>query len=157
MLLKILAVFLISMVPLVELRGSVPIGVGFGIPEWAVCIIAMIGNFVPVPFIFIFARRVLEWGAEWKWKSFRKFCKFCLKKGEKGGKKLQKKTGNSIYLALTLFVGIPCPGTGAWVGTLAASMLNLDRKKSMISVACGLALACTIMILLSLGLFKIFG
>ena len=157
MFLKFLIVFLVSMVPLIELRGAVPIGVGFGIPEWAVCIIAMIGNFIPVPFIFIFARRILEWGAGWKWKPFKKFCKWCLKKGEKGGEKLQKKTGSSIYLALALFVGIPLPGTGAWTGTLAASMLNLDRKKSLISVACGLVLACTIMILLSLGIFKIFG
>ena len=157
MFLKLIIVFLVSMVPLIELRGAVPIGVGFGIPEWLVCIIAMIGNFIPVPFIFVFARRFLEWGSERKWKTFSKFCKWCLKKGEKGGKKLQKKTGDSIYPALALFVGIPLPGTGAWTGTLAASMLNLDRKKSLIAISCGLILACTIMILLSLGLFKIFG
>lgn len=143
------------MVPLIELRGAVPIGVGFGLPEWAVFIIAMIGNFIPVPFIFIFARRFLEWGATWKWKAGRKFCKLCLRKGEKGGKKLEKKAGDSIYLALTLFVGIPFPGTGAWTGTLAASMLDLDKKKTYISVACGLLLACIIMTLLSLGVFNI--
>lgn len=143
------------MVPLIELRGAVPIGVGFGLPEWLVCIIAMFGNFIPVPFIFFFARRFLEWGSTWKWKSGKKFCKWCLKKGEKGGEKLLKKAGNSIYVALALFVGIPLPGTGAWTGTLAASMLNLDRKKTMISIACGLIMACTIMLLISLGLFKV--
>ena len=143
------------MVPLIELRGAVPIGVGFGLPEWAVCIIAMFGNFIPVPFIFFFARRFLEWGATWKWKSGSKFCKLCLKKGEKGGKKLLKKAGNSIYVALAFFVGIPLPGTGAWTGTLAASMLDLDRRKTFIAISCGLVLACTIMILLSLGLFKV--
>jgi len=83
MFLKLIIVFLVSMVPLIELRGAVPIGVGFGIPEWLVCIIAMIGNFIPVPFIFVFARRFLEWGSERKWKSFSKLCKWCLKKGEK--------------------------------------------------------------------------
>lgn len=157
MFLKFLIVFFVSMVPLIELRGAVPIGVGLGLPEWAVCIVAMFGNFLPVPFIFIFARRFLEWGANWKWKAGRKFCKLCLKKGEKGGKKLEKKAGNGIYPALAFFVGIPFPGTGAWTGTLAASMLNLDRRKTYIAVACGLVIACTIMILLSLGIFKILG
>ena len=143
------------MVPLIELRGAVPIGVGFGLPEWLVCIVAMVGNFIPVPFIFFFARHFLEWGSGIKWKHLSKFCKWCLKKGEKGGKKLQKKTGNSIYLALALFVGIPLPGTGAWTGTLAASMLNLDRRKSLIAVTCGLVLACSIMLVISLGLFRV--
>lgn len=156
MFLKILAVFFVSMVPLIELRGAVPIGVGFGLPEWLVFIIAMIGNFIPVPFIFLYARRFLEWGSTWKWKKGNKFCKWCLKKGEKGGKKLLKKAGNNTYTALALFVGIPFPGTGAWTGTLAASMLNLDRRKSLISVACGLLLAGAIMMLLSLGIFNIF-
>lgn len=157
MLLKFIIVFLVSMVPLIELRGAVPIGVGFGLPEWAVSIVAMFGNFIPVPLIFIYARRFLEWGEKVKWKKFAKFCKWCLKKGEKGGKKLQKKAGDSIYVALALFVGVPFPGTGAWTGTLAASMLNLDKKKTYISVACGLLLACVIMTLLSLGIFKIIG
>jgi uncharacterized membrane protein len=155
MILKFILVFLVSMVPLIELRGAVPIGVGMGLPEWAVLIVSLIGNMLPVPFIFLFARRFLEWGSTWKWKKGQKFCKWCLKKGEKGGKKLLQKTGNSIYLALALFVGIPVPGTGAWTGTLAASMLNLDRRKTIISVGCGLILAGTIMMLLSLGLFKI--
>lgn len=143
------------MVPLIELRGAVPIGVGFGLPEWAVSIVAMFGNFIPVPLIFIYARRFLEWGEKVKWKKFAKFCKWCLKKGEKGGKKLQKKAGDSIYVALALFVGVPFPGTGAWTGTLAASMLNLDKKKTYISVACGLIMACSIMLLVSFGLFKV--
>lgn len=154
MFLKILAVFFVSMVPLIELRGAVPIGVGFGLPEWLVFMIAIVGNFIPVPFIFTFARRFLEWGSNWKWKKGKKICKWCLKKGEKGGKKLEKKAGDSIYLALALFVGIPLPGTGAWTGALAASMLNYDRKKSLISIAAGLVLACIIMTLLSLGIFS---
>jgi len=143
------------MVPIVELRGAVPIGIGMGLPEWAVLIIALFGNLIPVPFIFSFVHRLLEWGTTWKWKKAQKFCNWCLKKGEKGGKKLQKKAGDNIYLALALFVGIPVPGTGAWTGTLAASMLNLDRRKTVVAVATGLVLAGLIMSILSLGLFKL--
>ncbi len=155
MIVKMLIVLLVSMVPLVELRGAVPIGVGFGLPEWLVCLVAMVGNLIPVPLIFVFARRFLEWGTEWKWKVGRKFCRMCLRKGEKGGKKLQEKTKDSIYVALAFFVGIPLPGTGAWTGTLAASMLKLDFKKSVVAVGCGLVMACAIMILVSMGIFGV--
>lgn len=157
MFLKFVIVFLVSMVPLIELRGAVPIGVGMGLPEWAVLLVSIFGNLLPVPFIFFFARRLLEWGATLKWKKAQKFCTWCLKKGEKGGEKLKKKAGNNIYLALALFVGIPVPGTGAWTGTLAASMLNLDRRKTIVAVATGLVLAGTIMSVISLGLFKFLG
>ena len=154
MILKFLTVFLVSMVPLIELRGAVPIGVGLGLPEWAVLIIAIFGNLLPVPFIFFFAHRLLRWGKNCKIKLFKRFCIFCLEKGEKGGEKLQKKAGDNTYLALALFVGIPVPGTGAWTGTLAASMLNLDRRKTIVAVSTGLVLAGTIMSIISLGLFK---
>jgi uncharacterized membrane protein len=145
------------MVPLVELRLGVPFGTGMGLP-WQLClIICMIGNMIPVPFIFFFARKLLVWGS--KKKVIGKFCSFCLNKGEKGGKKLQEKAGKGIYVALLLFVGIPLPGTGAWTGTLAASILDLDFKKSIISVILGVLLAGIIMTVLSqvvkggLGLF----
>lgn len=154
---KYLLTFLISMVPLVELRLGVPFGTGMGLP-WQLClIICMIGNMIPVPFIFFFARKLLVWGS--KKKVIGKFCSFCLNKGEKGGKKLQEKAGKGIYVALLLFVGIPLPGTGAWTGTLAASILDLDFKKSIISVILGVLLAGIIMTVLSqvvkggLGLF----
>jgi uncharacterized membrane protein len=142
------------MVPLIELRGAVPIGIGLCLPEWLVLIIALFGNLIPVPFIFFFAHRILEIGKNSKFKKIQKFCTFCLKKGEDGGKKLLAKTGNNIYFALALFVGIPIPGTGAWTGTLAASMLNLDRRHTIVAISAGLVLASTIMMLLSLGLFK---
>ena len=81
------------MVPLVELRGAIPVAVGMdlGLPEWLVLLVAIIGNIIPVPIIYFFARKVLEWGAKTKWKPFKQFCNFCLKKGEKGGQKLLKK------------------------------------------------------------------
>lgn len=158
-LLKYLLVFFVSMVPLIELRGAVPIGLSplLGdalplLPLYAVCIL---GNMLPVPVIFFFARKVLIWGADKK--IIGKFFRFCLEKGEKGGQKLQAKAGRGLYFALFLFVGIPLPGTGAWTGTLAASFLNMDFKKSVIAVMAGVVLAGIIMGLASFGLFGAIG
>lgn len=154
---KILIVLLISMVPLIELRGAIPVAVGMdlGLPEWLVLIVAIIGNMLPVPLIYFFARKFLEWGAKKKWKPLKEFCNFCLKKGEKAGDKLLKKAGNyGTYFALFLFVAIPLPGTGAWTGTLAASILNLNFKKTIIAIMAGVLTAGLIMLLISFGLFK---
>ena len=148
---KYLIVFLISMVPLIELRGAIPYAVGFDLPLVPSLIVALVGNMVPVPFIFLFARKILEWGKDKKY--IGGFFIWCLEKGEKGGRKLESKAGKGLYVALLLFVGIPLPGTGAWTGTLAASILNMDFKKSMLFVFCGLLLAAAIMLLASLGLF----
>ena len=130
--LNYLIVFLISMVPLIELRGAIPYAVGMGLDLVPSYIIAIIGNMLPMPIIYLFARKVLLWGRDKKF--IGKFFTFCLEKGEKGGKKLQQKAGKGLFLALMLFVGIPLPGTGAWTGTLAASFLDMDFKSSMIAV-----------------------
>lgn len=152
---KYLLVFLISMVPLIELRGSVPIGLsnfmGDALPVIPLYIICIIGNMLPVPFIFFFARKILVWGSNKKF--IGKFFTFCLNKGEKGGKKLQETAGRGLYVALFLFVGIPLPGTGAWTGTLAASFLDMDFKKSVIAIMLGVVLAGVIMGLASAGVF----
>jgi uncharacterized membrane protein len=152
---KYFLVFLISMIPLIELRGSVPIGLsnlwGGPIDILPLYLICIIGNMLPVPVIFFFARKVLVWGADKKF--IGKFFKFCLEKGEKGGKKLQEKAGRGLYWALFIFVGIPLPGTGAWTGTLAASLLDMDFKKSSIAVMAGVILAGIIMGLASAGVF----
>jgi uncharacterized membrane protein len=152
---KYLLVFLVSMVPLIELRGAVPIGIGMGLNLPLLYLTCIIGNMVPVPFIFFFARKVLVWGADKKY--IGKFFKFCLEKGEKGGKKLQEKAGRGLYFALFLFVGIPLPGTGAWTGTLAASLLDMDFKKSVLAIICGVILAGIIMGLASAGVFGAIG
>ncbi|SNU08853.1 Uncharacterized membrane protein [Lachnospiraceae bacterium] len=153
-----LIVFFISMVPLIELRLAIPYAVGHGLNMPLSYLVAIVGNMIPVPIIFFFARRVLEWGTKFNWpKGFGwigKFFHFCLEKGEKGGKKLTEKSERSTYVALLLFVGIPLPGTGAWTGTLAASILDLDFKKSVIAVLGGIVLAGVIMGLGSLGLFS---
>lgn len=148
---KYLYVFLISMVPFIELRCAIPVAVGMGLPIWPSCLIAVIGNMLPVPIIYFFARRTLEWGKDKKY--IGGFFTWCLEKGEKGGRKLEQKAGKGLYLALLLFVGIPIPGTGAWTGTLAASMLNMNFRKSVIAVLLGVLLAGAIMLTASLGVF----
>ncbi len=153
MLFKYIIVCLVSMVPLIELRGAIPIAVGLGLNKVISFIIAIISNMLPVPIIYLFARKVLEWGKDKKY--IGKFFTWCLLKGEKGGKKLEAKAGKGLYWALFLFVGIPLPGTGAWTGTLAASILDLDFKKTVIAVMAGVLLAGAIMMAISFGLFEV--
>ena len=144
MLRKYLYIFLISMIPLIELRGAIPaaqafheLDNSFSMPM--AYVISVVGNMLPVPVIFFFARKVLEWGADKP--VIGGFFRFCLEKGNKGGEKL---------IALLLFVGIPLPGTGAWTGTLAASILDMDFKKSTVAVMGGVLLAGVIMATVSL-------
>ncbi len=154
-------VFLISMVPLVELRGAIPAAyVAKGLnPDFNLLlayVLIAIGNMIPMPIIYFFARKVLEWGKDKP--VIGGFFTFCLEKGEKGGQKLQEKAGRGLFVALMLFVGIPLPGTGAWTGTLAASILDMDFKSSILAVVCGIALAgCIIGLLCTLGLGAFIG
>lgn len=150
-----LIIFFISMVPLIELRGAIVYAVGFNLPLLPSYIICILGNMLPVPIIFLFARKVLEWGADKP--VIGRFFTFCLEKGHKGGVKLQEKAGRGLFLALLLFVGIPVPGTGAWTGTLAASLLDMDFKSSVIAVLLGVVLAGVIMGLVSTGVFGAIG
>lgn len=150
-----LQVFLISMVPLIELRGAVPYAQLLELPLVPSYIVAVIGNMIPVPFIFLFARKVLEWGMDKP--VIGGFFTYCVEKGEKGGKTLKEKAGRGLFLALLLFVGIPLPGTGAWTGTLAASFLDMDFKSSVIAVMLGVMLAGIIMGLAAAGVFGMFG
>lgn len=151
---KYLWVFFVSMVPLVELRGAIPISQGLQLPVIPSFIIAILGNMIPVPVIYLFARKVLIWGADKP--LIGKFFTWCLEKGEKGGKKLQKKAGKGLFIALLLFVGIPVPGTGAWTGTLAASILDMDFKSTVAAVMLGVLLAGVIMMVLSVAGFHMF-
>lgn len=153
---KYLAVFLLSMVPILELRFAVPFAVGMGLPYLPALVTCVIGNMVPVPFIYLFARKFLVWGAKQKY--IGKFCSFVLEKGEKAGKKIVAATGRGgTFLALMLFVGIPVPGTGAWTGTLAASLLNMGWKSTTGAVSLGVLIAGCIMALGSTGLLHLFG
>ncbi len=149
---KYLWIFIVSMVPLIELRGAIPISQGLKLPLLESYIVCIIGNMVPVPFIYFFARKVLEWGKDKKF--IGKFFTFCIEKGHKGGEKLKATAGNGLFVALMLFVGIPIPGTGAWTGTLAASFLDMGFRKSVIAVLCGVLIAGVIMGAISAGLFS---
>ena len=156
MLQKYLFCFLVSMVPLIELRGGVPIAVGMDLPYLPALLICIIGNMLPVPVIYLFARKVLEWGRDKKY--IGKFFTYCIEKGERGGEKLRAKAGkNGLFIALLLFVGIPLPGTGAWTGTLAASFLNMGFKETTKAVILGVILAGLIMLIASTGVFSVIG
>lgn len=155
MLVKYLIVFLISMIPLIELRGAIPVGVGMNLEPWLLYVIAVLGNMIPVPFIYLFARKTLLWGKDKP--VIGKFFTFCLEKGEKGGRKLEAKAGKGLTVALLLFVGIPLPGTGAWTGTLAGSILNMKFKDVIIACMGGVLLAGVIMWVASMGVFGAIG
>lgn len=150
MLKNYLIIFFISMVPLIELRGAIPIGLGMGLPVLPTYLVCVVGNMLPVPFIYLFARKVLIWGCDKP--LIGKFCKFCIVKGEKGGRALEAKAGRGLSLALLLFVGIPLPGTGAWTGTLASSILDMKFKDVLFACMGGVLLAGVIMGLASAGL-----
>lgn len=156
MLEKYLTVFLVSMVPLVELRLAVPMAVGMGLPTMTSIIVCALGNMFPVPFIYLFARKVLVWGADKPY--IGKVFRFFLEKGERGGQKLVKTAGRGgLFVALMLFVGIPLPGTGAWTGTLAASFLDMGFKTTTVAVMLGVVMAGIIMAIGSSGVLAVLG
>lgn len=136
------------MVPLIELRGAIPVSQALKLPVISSYVVSIIGNMIPVPFIFLFARKFLEWGQDKR--LVGGICRFFLLLGTSAGEKMQAKAGRGLYFALFLFVGIPLPGTGAWTGTLAASLLNLDGKKTSLAVMGGVLLAGVIMLVLTL-------
>ena len=156
MLKKYLIAFFVSMVPLIELRGGVPYAVLMGLDYWTALVVCAIGNMLPVPIIYFFARKVLEWGRDKKY--IGKFFTYCIEKGERGGQKLTRAAGRKgLFVALMLFVGIPLPGTGAWTGTLAASFLNMGIKSTTASVCLGVIIAGIIMGIVSMAGLHIFG
>ena len=156
MLKKYLLAFLISMVPLIELRGGVPYAVLMGLDYWTALVVCAIGNMLPVPIIYFFARKVLLWGCDKKY--IGKFFTYCIEKGERGGQKLKAKAGRGgLFVALMLFVGIPLPGTGAWTGTLAASFLNMGIKSTTLAVSLGVIIAGIIMGVVSMTGVHVFG
>lgn len=143
-------VFFISMVPVVELRGAIPVGVAMGLPLLPTFIVAIIGNLLPVPFLLFFGSKILRSLAEWKYVG--KFFKKILERAEKRSEKI----GNFQFAGLMMFVGIPLPGTGAWTGSVVATLLGMRIKNSMLSISLGVVIAGVIMSLASAGLLGIF-
>ena len=152
--LKYLLVFLVSMVPLIELRLAMPMAMAMELDYWTSLVICVLGNMFPVPIIYFFARKVLFWGKDKRY--IGKIFTFFLEKGEKAGKALRKRAGRGgLFIALMLFVGIPLPGTGAWTGALGASFLDMGIKSTTAAVCLGVILAGTLMGLASMGVFSI--
>lgn len=155
---KYLLVFIISMVPMVELRGAIPVAVGWlelnPLKSIAVC---AVGNMLPVPVIYFYARKFLLWGLDKPY--IGGVCRFFHEKGEIAGQRLSaSKWGRfGMIAALTAFVGIPVPGTGAWTGTLGASFLGMGTKETAFSVSLGVLIAALIMAVLSVVGIHVFG
>ena len=146
--------FILSMLPIIELRGGIIAGRALGLSPIPTFIICYIGNILPVPFIIWFIKRIIEWMRNSKIKFFNKFVKWLDKKVDSKKSQIEKYG----FLGLVLFVGIPLPGTGAWTGCLIAAMLDMDKKKSFIAAAIGVLMAGIIISLLSIGIFDgIFG
>jgi len=156
MLLDYLKIFFMSMVPVVELRGAVIYSQYLELPILSSYIVCIIGNMVPVPFIYYFLRKLLHLGENNRVTG--RFCRAILEKGERAGRKLSAKSGRlGMFIALMLFVGIPIPGTGAWTGTLGASIVDLGIKTTTVAVALGLLLAGLIMMSAAVLGFNILG
>ena len=154
MLIKYLQVLFISMLPIIELRGAIPFATAIGVPPLTAYGISIIGNMLPIPFIFLFAGKILHWGKDKPY--IGNIFTFFLDKGYKAGEKLENKAGFGLFFALILFVGIPLPGTGAWTGSLAACLLGINARKGTIAVLAGVLLAGIIMMTISLGALSIF-
>ena len=153
MLKKLIYIFAISMVPVIELRAAIPIGAGMGLEMWQCFLAAVLGNLLPVPFLVLFVGKVLHWLA-----GFEKFGKPFRKILEIGEKKVGK-MNKTLFWGLLTFVAIPLPGTGAWTGSLVAITLGLSLKKAFPPIALGVVGAGLIMMLGSygiVGLFNIF-
>ena len=150
-------VFLISMVPLIELRGAIPVGVvGQQLPLIPTLLVAVLGNMLPVPIILLFAKKVLLWCCTWPGVMGRFFTKIH-EKGMKAGRKIEEKAGKGIFWGVFIFVAIPLPGTGAWTGALGATLLDLKFWPSVLAIMGGVITAGIIMLTLSsLGVMAIY-
>ncbi|MCI5997539.1 MAG: small multi-drug export protein [Peptoniphilaceae bacterium] len=153
---KYILVFLISMLPIIELRGAIPYAHAMGLSLLPAYLVSVIGNLIPVPFIYFFIMKILNWGKDKK--IIGKFCKLIIVKGHNAGQKILNKAGKrGFFLALVLFIGIPFPGTGAYTGILAASILDIDFKTSILAAICGVILAAILTATLSTGIFNLLG
>ena len=146
---KIMATFLISMVPIIELRGALPIGVSMGLPPLTALGVSIVGNMVPVPFIIIFIRRILDWMH--KFEKFDRIATRVEAKAAKGGEKLVKYE----MFGLFLLVAVPLPGTGAWTGSLVAALFDLRLKNAIPIIFAGVLTAGVIVFLITYGVVAI--
>lgn len=138
---------LVSMIPVVELRGGIPFGAAAGLPVWAACIAAVIGNLIPVPFIIVYIRRIFQWMRE-KMPRLNRMVDALERKAHLKGQKVSKYK----YLGLAIFVAIPLPGTGAWTGSLAAAFLDMPLRRAIPSIVAGVVVAGLAISILTFGI-----
>ena len=148
---QIIATFLVSMVPIIELRGAIPIGVGYGLPYWVAVMVSVIGNIVPVPFIILFIRKIFMLMRKWSEKLDTLVTKL-EKRAESKSDVVQK----YAFWGLFILVAIPLPGTGAWTGALVAAMLDMRLKRAFPVIALGVIAAATIVTFVTYGADKLF-
>ena len=146
---KLLATFLISMVPIIELRGALPIGVGLGLSPVTALVVSIIGNMVPVPFIIIFIRRILDWMH--RFEKFDRIASRLEAKAERGGEKIVRYE----MFGLFLLVAVPLPGTGAWTGSLVAAFFDLRLKNAVPVILAGVVTAGIVVFLITYGVVAI--
>jgi uncharacterized membrane protein len=145
-----LVVFIISMLPILELRGGLVAASILGIPWQSASILCILGTVLPVPFILLFIQKILQWLTTIK--LFEKLATHFINKAQKKGDEMMKKYPKRIQIGLFLFVAIPLPGTGAWTGSLIASFLGLPLKKSIPPIVAGAIGAAIIMLVLAYGI-----
>ena len=143
-------VFLCAMIPIIELRGAIPLGAALGLHPVVNYLLAVAGNLLPVPFILLFIRKVLDWME--RIPCFEKLVRWLRAKAEKGQGKVEK----YAVIGLAIFVGVPLPGTGAWTGSLVAALMGMRFSKAMLSAICGVLAAGVLMSLLSYGVVAAF-
>ena len=147
-----LCVFFCSMIPIIELRGAIPMGAAFGLPWWQSYALSVLGNMLPVPFILLFIKGMIGWMSRSKIGFFNKVANFLLRKVEKKRDKIEKYS----FWGVALFVGIPLPVTGAWTGSLVAAMIDMKFWKALVSCLIGVMIAGVIMTVISYGTVAIF-
>ena len=145
-------VFLCSMIPIIELRGAIPMGAIFGLPWWQSYLLSVLGNMLPIPFILLLIRAVIAWMAKSKVKFFNNIADFLLKRVEKRREQIEKYS----FWGVCLFVAVPLPVTGAWTGSLVAAMIDMKFWKAFLSCLFGVMIAGVIVTLITYGAVAVF-
>ncbi len=148
---KALATLVVSMLPIIELRGAIPIGVALGLPVWQAALISIVGNLLPAPFIIAFIRVVMDW-LNTKSRHMQNFVAWLERKGT--GEKADR-VRKYEFVGLILFVAIPLPGTGAWTGSLVAALLDVRMRRALPAVIIGVLIAAVIVSLATAGVVNI--
>ena len=147
-----LSVLICSMIPIIELRGAIPLGVGLGLNPWVAFLLAILGNMIPVPFILLLIKKFIAWCSKSNVKFLQKFGAFLLRKAEKNRSKVER----FGFWGVALFVAIPLPVTGAWTGSLVAAVIDLKFWKAMLSCLIGLIIAGLIVLAITVGISTLF-